>query len=387
MRTTSVTVNRRGVERAVARHLWIYRSDLISNGNAQGGEIVRVLDAKSRFVGWALYSSSSQIALRFLTFDDVAIDHEFWSARLKAAEQLRNRVVSAATAYRLVYGESDLLPSLIVDRYNDCLVIQTLSQGMEALKSLWVELLVDRYHPRAIVERNEARVRDLEGLPRIAGPLLGDPGELIIHELDIQYSVNLIEGQKTGTFLDQRENRIAAAPYARGRVLDCFTFQGAFALHFAKGSDSVLACDISPTALAQAQSNAQLNGSTNIEFAEANVFDFLHAMDSRGEQFDLINLDPPAFAKNRASIEAAMRGYKEINLRAIKLLKPGGTLVTSTCSYHMSEEMFLNCIAEAASDARRSVQILEKRGQARDHPVMVSMPETQYLKCVIATVV
>ena len=252
---------------------------------------------------------------------------------------------------------------------------------------MWLELLIERYGPRAVIERNEARVRDLEGLPRTAGVLYGaDPGELTIAESGVRFAVNLLEGQKTGAFLDQRENRIAAEPYARGRALDCFTFQGGFALHLARGAATVTAVDISGAAIQQAQRNAALNEATNVECVEANVFDYLREMELTGERFDCINLDPPAFAKNRAAVEAATRGYKEINLRAMKLLRPGGTLITSTCSYHMSEDAFLNVIADAAADAGRAVRLLEKRMQSRDHPVLISMPETYYLKCLILQV-
>ena len=369
-----------------ARHCWIYRSD-VTDQPAQAEAVIRVMDSRKRPLGWALYSSRSQIALRMVAFEDVEIDRDFWVSRLASAERLRDRVVRDATAYRLVYGESDLLPSLIIDRYNDCFVIQTLSQGMDALKQMWVDLLVERYSPRAIIERNEARVRDLEGLPRTTGVVYGlDPGELLIEENGVRLAVNPVEGQKTGSFLDQRENRIAARSYARGRALDCFTYQGAFALHLARGAEVVIAVDVSAPAIAQARRNAELNGSTNIEFVEANVFDLLREMEQAGERFDVINLDPPAFAKNRASIEGAIRGYKEINLRAMKMLAPGGTLITSTCSYHMSEESFLNVLAEAAADASRSVQVIEKRAQGRDHPVLISMPETYYLKCMILRV-
>lgn len=370
-----------------ARHLWIYRSDVGNAKGAQAGEVVRVADPRGRILGRALYSSRSQIALRFVAFEDVEIDKAFWMARLAAAENLRQQVVRDATAYRLIYGESDLLPSLIVDRFKDCFVVQTLSQGMDALKSLWLELLIERYSPRAIIERNEAKVRDLEGLPRVAGLIYGtDPGELVIEEAGVQFAVNLIEGQKTGAFLDQRENRIAAESYAQGRALDCFTFQGGFALHLARTAEQVTAVDISGAAIQQAQRNAELNQAANIDCVEANVFDYLRELELANESFDVINLDPPAFAKNRSAIDAAMRGYKEINLRAMKLLKRGGTLITSTCSYHMGEDAFLNVIADAAADAGRAVQIIEKRSQSRDHPVLVSMPETHYLKCFILRV-
>jgi 23S rRNA (cytosine1962-C5)-methyltransferase len=368
--------------------VWVYRSDVSDAGGAQAGEIVRVVDGRGKPLGRALYSSRSQIAIRFVSFDDVEVGREFWMARLMAAQSVRDQVVRDATAYRLVYGESDLLPSLIIDRFNDCFVLQTLSQGMEALKQVWVDLLVERYNPRAVVERNEARVRDLEGLARTAGVVYGsDPGEFVIEEGGVRFGVNLLEGQKTGAFLDQRENRIAARSYSRGRAMDCFTFQGGFALHLARGAERVTAIDSSGPAIAQAVRNAELNAARNVEFVEANVFDVLREMEQAGERFDVINLDPPAFAKNRAAIEGATRGYKEINLRAMKLLKPGGTLITSTCSYHMSEDAFLNCISEAAADANRTAQIIERRTQSRDHPVLISMPETYYLKCVILRVV
>ena len=383
----TIKINRRGVERIRARHYWIYRSDLLGAGGARSGEVVRVEDARGKLLGSALYSSDSQIALRMISFDARPVDREFWLSRLAAAEQLRSQVVADTTAYRLVYGESDMLPSLIIDRFNDCFVIQTLSQGMDALKQMWIELLRERYSPRAIIERNEARVRDLEGLPRLAGVVYGqDPGEIVIEEGCVRFAVNLIEGQKTGAFLDQRENRLRAESYGRGRALDCFTFQGGFALHLARSAERVWAVDVSAPALGRAERNRELNDAANVEFIEANVFDLLREMDERGERFDLINLDPPAFAKNRASIEAATRGYKEINLRAMRLLEPGGTLITSTCSYHMGEEAFLNVIADAGADAARSVQVIEKRMQSRDHPVLVSMPETYYLKCLILRV-
>jgi 23S rRNA (cytosine1962-C5)-methyltransferase len=385
--TATVTVNKRAVQRSRARHLWIYRSDVVDARGARAGQIVRVADSRGATVGHALYSSRSQIALRFISFDGAAIDQDFWLARLAAAQRLRDRTVRDTTAYRLVYGESDLLPSLIIDRFNDCLVIQTLSQGMDALKQMWVSLLTDSYGPRAIIERNEARVRELEGLPRVAGLVYGeDPGEIVIEEDGVRFGVNLLEGQKTGAFLDQRENRRAAENYGRGRALDCFTFQGGFALHLARRAEQVTAVDISGAAIEQARRNTDLNQATNVEFVVANVFDLLREMEQMGDRFDVINLDPPAFAKNRASVEAATRGYKEINLRAMKLLNPGGTLITSTCSYHVSEESFLNILAQAASDAGRAVQIIEKRTQSRDHPVLVSMPETYYLKCVILSV-
>jgi 23S rRNA (cytosine1962-C5)-methyltransferase len=383
----TITVNKRAIERLRKRHLWIYRSDVGDTGTATSGEVVRVTDVKGKLLGQALYSSSSQIALRFVTFDEAEINRDFWRSRLLAAETLRQQVVHDANAYRLVYGESDLLPSLIIDRFDDCFVMQTLSQGMEAFKDLWVELLVERYQPRAIVERNDAKVRELEQLPRQVGTLYGEaPAELLIREGAVQFAVNLLAGQKTGAFLDQRENRLVSETYGRGRALDCFTFQGGFALHLAKQAELVTAVDISGDAISQAKRNAALNDAKHIEFIESNVFDLLHDLERAGEKFDCINLDPPAFAKNRSAIAGAIRGYKEINLRAMKMLERGGVLITSTCSHHMSEELFLGVLAEAAADAGRDVQILEKRTQSRDHPILISMPETYYLKCIILRV-
>jgi 23S rRNA (cytosine1962-C5)-methyltransferase len=267
-------------------------------------------------------------------------------------------------------------------------VLQTLSQGTEAIKPLLVELLTEEFAPRAIIERNDVRVRRHEGLEMIAGMLYGQgPEEFQILQDGIRFLVSPLSGQKTGSFLDQRENRIAARALAHGRALDCFTFSGAFALQLAGNCESVMGIDISAGAVRAAQRNAELNAITNVEFREANVFDALGDMEAAGERFDTIVLDPPAFAKNRASVKPAARGYKEINLRAIKLVKPGGILVTCTCSYHMPEEMFLQLIVGAANDAHRTLQLVEKRTQASDHPILLGVPETHYLKCAIARVI
>jgi 23S rRNA (cytosine1962-C5)-methyltransferase len=288
----------------------------------------------------------------------------------------------------VVYSEGDLLPSLIIDVYDNVFVLQTLSQGTEQLKSTLAQLLVEEFKPRAVVERNDARVRELEGLELRSGVLYGDaPNEVEIKQHGVRFIVSPLGGQKTGAFLDQRENYLAAKCWAHGRALDCFTFNGGFALHLAAACESMLGVDISAEAITAAQRNAELNEARKIEFRTANVFDALREMETAGQRFDTIVLDPPAFAKNRASIPSAARGYKEINLRALKLLDPGGVLVTCTCSYHMTEKMFLDIIADAALDARRRVQIIEKRGQSTDHPVLLGVPETQYLKCVIARVV
>ena len=383
----TIKVSKRGADRVRQGHLWIYRSDVVEVA-AEGGSVVRVTDERGNFVGQALFSDASQIALRFLTQSSEEIDREWWRHRIHDAAG-RRRISPETNAYRVIYSEGDLLPSLIVDRYADVLVMQTLSQGTDAVKSLITEILIEEFAPRAVIERNDARVRELEGLPLIATTVYGDvPTELEILQHGLRFIVEPLGGQKTGSFLDQRENRLAARAAAEttdaARALDCFTFNGAFALHLASVCDNVIGIDISGEAVAAAQRNAALNELSNVEFREANVFDALREMD--GERFDVIVLDPPAFAKNRASLKSALRGYKEINLRALKLLNAGGVLITCTCSYHVSEKLFLEVLEQAAIDAHRRLQVLEKRMQASDHPVLIGMPETYYLKCVIARV-
>lgn len=383
----NVTVNKRGADRVRKGHLWIYRSDVTQPQGVSGGSIVSVRDPHGNLIGQALFSDRSEITLRLLTQSDETIDREWWRKRIRAASSRRERIVADTNAYRLVYSEGDLLSSLIIDVYDDVFVLQTLSQGTDAIKQLLVELLIEEFAPRAIVERNDMRVRALEGLEMIAGPLAGDcPEELEIVQHGVRYLVSPLSGQKTGSFLDQRENRLAARVVAHGRALDCFTFTGAFALNIAPMCTSVLGLDISADAVVAARRNAELNEASNVEFRETNVFDELRDLERNGARFDTIVLDPPAFAKNRASVNAAARGYKEINLRAIKLLNPGGVLITCTCSYHMSEEMFLGIIADAANNAGRRLQLVEKRIQASDHPVLIGVPETYYLKCVIVRV-
>jgi 23S rRNA (cytosine1962-C5)-methyltransferase len=384
---TNVTVTKRGASRVRNGHLWIYRSDVLDTADTQGGSIVAVRDQHGNFVGQSLYSDASQIALRLLTLADEPIDRDWWRRRIMEAAG-RRHVSPDTNAYRLVYSEGDLLPSLIIDRYDDVFVIQTLSQGTEALKPLLAEILVEEFAPRAVIERNDVKVRALEGLELVAGTLYGQAAEEFeIIQHGIRFNVSPQGGQKTGSFLDQRQNRRAARQVAHGRGLDCFTFNGAFALYLAGACDSVIGIDISAEAINIARRNAELNNVSNVEFHEANVFDALRDMENAGERFDTIVLDPPAFAKNRGSIKAAARGYKEINLRALKLLNAGGILITCTCSYHMSEEMFLGIIAEAAVDAHCRLQVIEKRTQASDHPILLSVPETYYLKCVVARII
>jgi 23S rRNA (cytosine1962-C5)-methyltransferase len=383
-----IKISTRGAKRIRQGHLWVYRSDVRDVSDADGGALVRVVDEAGNFVGQAFYSDRSEITLRFLTTHEAAIDREWWRARLRQCAERRATISRETNACRLVYSEGDLLPSLIVDLYDNVLVLQTLAQGTERLKSLLVEMLIEQFNPLTVIERNDARVREFEGLELKSGVLFGDAAdEIEINQHGVRFVVSPLGGQKTGAFLDQRENYLAARSVAHGRALDCFTCNGGFALHIAPSCESVLAVDISGAAIVAAQRNAELNGAGNVEFRTANVFDALREMESGGERFDTIILDPPAFAKNRATVNSAARGYKEINLRALKLLNPGGVLVTCSCSYHMSEDLFLDLLTDAALDAHRRVQIIEKRGQSSDHPVLLGVPETHYLKCVIARVI
>jgi len=370
------------VRRVRRGHLWIYAGEWErepANGNPA---IVQVVDPARNVLGYAFYSRQSQIRLRLFSRDPEPPSEEFFRSRILASIERRRTLCGSSTAYRLIFGEGDLLPGIIVDRYGDYLVLQTLSSGADALKSLLVEILQEAVGPKGILQRNDVRVRRLEGLEEIRSVLWGTvPDEIEINENGVRFVVDLQRGQKTGFFLDQRENRFAASRYAEGRALDCFTNTGAFALQFAPHCRSVLAVDVSAESLALARRNCELNGFTNVDFVESNVFDFLREKESTGETFDTICLDPPAFAKNRKALTGARSGYKEINLRAMKLLKREGILVTSSCSYHMSESDFFDLICEAARDCRRFVQVLERRSQSSDHPVLAGMPETHYLKC------
>ena len=379
----TVIVTKRGEERIQSGHPWVYRSD-VAEVHATAGEIVRVSGPRHRALGDALFSDRSQITLRMLTRGEAPADEALFRRRIAQAVQFRQTLGIEGTAYRLIHGEADLLPSLVVDRYGDYLVLQALSQGMDALTPRIVELLAELVKPKGILARNDPKVRQLEGLEQQVEVLHGVvPATIEVTEGRVHYEVDPFHGQKTGLFLDQRENRIAAANYASGRLLDTFSYNGGFALALAPLCDEVQAIDISDDAVARIRSNAERNGLTNIEARAMNVFDELRELERRGEQFDTIVLDPPAFAKNKASVPKALSGYKEINLRGLKLLKPGGYLVTCSCSYNVGESAFADVIASAAADARVDVTVVEKRMQARDHPVLMTVPETYYLKCFI----
>ncbi len=380
----AVTISTRAIERILSGHLWIYRTDVTDTAAAESGAVVRLLDRKKHFWGQALYSSQSQIALRLLTRENRPFDRTFLAERIRAAADFRKRVIENATAYRLVAAEGDLLPSLIIDRYGPCFVMQTLSQGMDRLKPDVVEILQEGFAPLSIIERNDVAVRALEGLPEQTGFLAGEErSEIILEENGVKFCFDLLHGQKTGGFLDQRENRAATCRYAHGRALDCFTYSGGFALQMTRHCSSVVGVEISAEALAVARRNQEVNGFSNVEWKEANCFDFLKAADQERQRFDTIVLDPPAFARQKSNRDAALRGYKELNLRALKILNPGGYLITCSCSYHVSEADLLSVIADAALDAHRIVTVVERRTQSRDHPILLTVPETHYLKCLV----
>lgn len=384
---TEIKVNRKAANRVASGHPWIFSSDVTERDHAAPGSVVKVIDPQRRALGMAHYSSTSQICLRLLSREIGEIGPEFFARRIAEADAHRRLVVHGTDAYRVVHGEGDRLPALIVDRYADYLVIQTLDQGMDAAKDWIVTALVDRFSPRGIVARNDAAVRRHEQLPLETGVIFGEaPPELTVRMNGLSFRADLLEGQKTGIFLDQRENYTAAARYAKGKALDCFTSTGGFALHMAANCESVEAVDSSATALAAAEANRKANGIANIEFREADVFEVLAGYASARREFATVVLDPPAFAKSRRNLEPAARGYKEINLRALRLLGPGGILITCSCSHHVSEAMLLEIVAEAALDAGRELRVLERRTQAQDHPILLTVPETCYLKCLILQV-
>jgi len=384
---TEVKVNRKAANRVASGHPWIFSSDVAERDHAAPGSVVKVIDPQRRVLGMAHYSSTSQICLRLLSRDVQEIGPEFFARRIAEANEFRRHVVRDTDAYRVVHGEGDRLPALIVDRYGDYLVIQTLDQGMDAAKDWIIAALVDLFSPRGIVARNDVAVRQHEQLPLETGIVFGEaPRGLTVRINGLAFCADLLEGQKTGIFLDQRENYIAAARYAKGKALDCFTSTGGFALHMAAKCESVEAVDSSAAGLAMAEANRQANGIANVEFREADMFEVLAGYASARRQFSTVVLDPPAFAKSRRNLEAAARGYKEINLRALRLLGPGGVLVTCSCSHHLSEAMLLEVVAEAALDSGRDLRVIERRTQAQDHPILLTVPETHYLKCLVLQV-
>ena len=384
-----VRVTSKGAGRVTSGHPWIFSSDIADRDGAQPGQPVRVADPRGRPLGTAHYSSSSQISLRMLSRQVEDIGRDFLLRRLRAAEEHRRTVVCHSDAYRVVHGEADLLPALVVDRYGEYLVVQTLDQGMDAAKSVIASCLEEIFHPKGIVARNDVAVRAKEELPLETTILAGEVPESVEVRMNaLTLRADLMHGQKTGIFLDQRDNYRAAARYARGgKALDCFTSTGGFALHVAGKCESVEAADSSGPALVTARANAAANGIANIDFKEADIFQLLSNYASARRHFSMVVLDPPAFAKSRRNLESATAGYKEINLRALRLLPQGGILVTCSCSHHLGESALLELVAQASLDANRTLRVLERRTQSQDHPILLTVPETLYLKCLILEVV
>jgi 23S rRNA (cytosine1962-C5)-methyltransferase len=385
---STVRVNRKAAGRVASGHPWIFSSDVIDRGDAVRGDAVLVVDPSGKTLGTAHYSESSQICLRLLADRMEAIDRAFFLRRLTEADGFRKRIVMGTDSYRLVHGEGDQLPGLVIDRYCDYFTLQTLDQGMDRAKSDIVSCIQELFAPKGIVERNDVPVRKRELLPLIAGVLSGDvPAAVPVKMNGLELHADLLHGQKTGIFLDQRENYVAAARYAHGRALDCFTSTGGFALHMAAKCEAVEAVDSSEASLKTAAQNREGNSIENIEFREADVFDLLASYASARRRFDTVVLDPPAFAKSRGNLDGAIRGYKEINRRALQLLGSGGVLVTCSCSHHLTESALLEIVASASLDTNRKLRVLERRTQSQDHPILLTVPETLYLKCLILEVV
>ena len=391
MQTTEIVVLKRGADRIRRGHLWVYRSDVVNPKDAAPGAIVAVRDERvgpvgpvGPILGKAFFSSKSQISLRFLSRVDVPIAEPFFRERFAAADRLRERLGVDPLLSRRIYSEGDLLPGLIVDRYGDRLVVQSLIQATDRLQPLVTSILMERYQPRSILFRNDSRVRELEGL-ELKQEIVGDPvpETIVVNEDGKETEISLTAGQKTGSYLDQRDNHRAARRYARGQALDAFSYAGGFAVQIADRCEHVEAVDISADAVALARSNAERNGLANVDCIEANAFDFMRERYKEGRRYDTIILDPPAFAKNKESLEGALRGYKEINNRAMRLLRPGGILITCSCSHHVGEAIFAEMLADAAKDAGCWARVLERRMQAVDHPILLTVPETLYLKCFI----
>jgi len=383
-----VRISRRGVRRLQDGHVWVYRSDIVSADGVAPGSTVGISDERGKFLGTALYSSSSQIAIRMISSHPVDDLTRLLQDRIRGAIIYRERVVRDTDAYRVIFSEADFVPGLIVDRYNDLLSIQALTQAMDAepARAVIVAELSQRLKPASIAERVDPRIRELEQLPaRPSGLIHGEKTSTVVTMNGVRFHYEALEGQKTGSFLDQRENYAAAARFAHGEALDVFCYQGGFALHLASSCSKVTGVDSSRPSLEVADRNASLN-SHEIEWVEANAFDLLRDYADAGRRYDTIVLDPPAFAKSKSNLETALRGYKELNLRALKMLRPGGILVSCCCSYHVSPAQYLDVLRISAQDVHRNLRIVENRGQAKDHPILLNIPETEYLKCIVAYV-
>jgi 23S rRNA (cytosine1962-C5)-methyltransferase len=379
MSLPSVRISERGAARLVRGHPWVYRSDVQDVDSPAG--LARVVDPAGRCLGRALWSPASEIRLRLLTADDNDITRTWWTVRIRAALHRREQLDLDSTAYRVVHAEGDGLPALIVDRYGKHVVVQLLSAGLESMRDDLTAAISEVLRPASLLFRNDASVRRHEGLPLQVEEILGPvPDHAEVREGTHRFLVDLRSGQKTGAFLDQRDNRRLAGHVATGRALDLFSYQGWFAIQLAARATEVLAVDSSGAALQQARRNAALNECSSVEWIEGNVFDELRSLDRDRATFDMIVLDPPAFAKRRDALQRAVAGYKELNLRAMRILSPGGRLLTCSCSYHVTQPHFMEMLASAAADSGRHLAIERLLGQSLDHPFVVTVPETGYLK-------
>jgi len=392
----TVTVSPRGAQRLKSGHLWVYRSDIARSDELPPGSLVHVRDHRGRTLGSALYSSASQIAIRLLTSRAIAEDElvALVRQRIDDAVRFRRQNVHDSDSYRVIFSEADLLPGLIVDKYNDLLAMQVLTQAFdrEPIRQAVAEKMREHYSGASLLDRVDPHIRELEQLaPQESQVVFGEKTSTLFTLNGVRFHFDGLAGQKTGAFLDQRENYAAAARYAHGEALDCFTYQGGFALHLARVCGAVTAVDASRPALEVAEKNEQLNRDAHtcseIDWIEANAFDLLKDYSTAGRQYDTIVLDPPAFAKSKRTLETALRGYKELNLRALMMLRPGGVLVTCSCSFHVEQPAFSAMLNAAAADAGRRLRILENRGAAVDHPVLAGVPETSYLKCMLSQVI
>ena len=374
-------VSTKGARRWDAGHPWIYRSDVLTRPAGPAGAVF-VTDQRGKPLGVALWSPQSEISLRLLDKNATAtIDAAWWHTAIARAIARRSGLERETNAFRLVHGEGDALPSLVVDRYDQWLVVQLMSAGLESFRTLIVDALRAQLNPLGILARNDVSLRAKEGLDKNVELLHGTvPDEIEVDEHGIRYLAAPWKGQKTGAFLDQRENRSLVGRVARGRALDCFSYHGSFALHLARGASHVTALDASAHALTRAEENFRRNGLTNGTFIEANAFEYLKQQERQRTRFETIVLDPPAFAKTRTALPAAVRGYKEINLRAMRLLAPGGVLFTASCSFHLTKPLFLEMLEDAAADSGRRIVLREIRGQPIDHPELLTVPETGYIK-------
>ena len=378
-----VVLRKGGDKRILKGHLWIFSNEIKEiKGNPKIGDIVEIYQYDGEFFGVGFFNPHSLISVRLLSREKIEIDHNFFKERILSAYKYRKILYPNSETFRLVHGESDFLPGLVIDKYNDLLAVQTFSYGMDLRLNLICDVLEDLFKPTGIVERNESPLRELEGLENRKKILRGDVKDTIFDDDGVKFKIDILSGQKTVFYLDQRENRKVMRRFVKGKkVLDCFTNEGGFALHCAyAGAENVVGVDVSDTAIEKAKVNADLNNLKNVQFEVADVFDKLREYLGKGEKFDVVILDPPSFTKSKRSVKSALSGYREINSTAMKILNPGGILATASCSHHISDEMFMNVIIESSIMARKKIRLIEWRGASPDHPILPSMPETKYLK-------